>query len=221
MGQLKDIRRQCTNLKDQLPICISVCENFNPKKLESSFITTYKLLSLIDSFAGIEYYNNKLKNKETVTQIEKAFMKNFDKVKEYFLSMRTFTEDFFTALKLKITNMFIFAKINITLSLLTNVAQKERLENMMITSYFASKDVERECKNLIMLKETVEIMRGLGTRWYRCPNGHRYAVGECGRPMQNGICPECGARIGGANHVPEQGNVQVNFYYDDGEENFI
>ena len=219
MGQLKDIRGQFTNLKEQLPICISVCENFNPKKLESSFITTYKLLSLIDSFAGIEYYNNKLKNKEIVTQIEKAFMKNFDKVKEYFLSMRTFTEDFFTALKLKITNMFIFAKINITLSLLTNVAQKERLENMMITSYFASKDVERECKNLILLKETVEIMRGLGTRWYRCPNGHLYAVGECGRPMQNGICPECGARIGGAHHVPEQGNVQVNF--DDGEENFI
>ncbi|KAJ2746219.1 hypothetical protein GGI20_001499 [Coemansia sp. BCRC 34301] len=31
--------------------------------------------------------------------------------------------------------------------------------------------------------------------WRQCPNGHRYAVGECGRPAQVGLCIECKARL--------------------------
>ena len=37
-------------------------------------------------------------------------------------------------------------------------------------------------------------------RWYVCPNGHPYSIGECGRPMQMGNCPDCGAPIGGQHH---------------------
>jgi hypothetical protein len=37
--------------------------------------------------------------------------------------------------------------------------------------------------------------------WYECPNGHRYAVGECTLPMQEARCPECKALIGGRNHT--------------------
>ena len=37
-------------------------------------------------------------------------------------------------------------------------------------------------------------------KWYECPNGHPYAVGECGMPMQKGKCPQCGAVIGGEHH---------------------
>jgi hypothetical protein len=37
--------------------------------------------------------------------------------------------------------------------------------------------------------------------WYECPNGHRYAVGECTLPMQEAKCPECKAPIGGRNHT--------------------
>ena len=35
---------------------------------------------------------------------------------------------------------------------------------------------------------------------YRCPNGHVYLIGECGMAMADGMCPECGATIGGGNH---------------------
>ncbi|KAI9142789.1 hypothetical protein BKA69DRAFT_1113975 [Paraphysoderma sedebokerense] len=45
-----------------------------------------------------------------------------------------------------------------------------------------------------------------GTHWYRCPNGHPYAIGECGGAMQTSTCPECGATIGGASHSLTQGN---------------
>lgn len=43
---------------------------------------------------------------------------------------------------------------------------------------------------------------GLGKgRWFKCPNGHYYAIGECGGAMQESKCPECGAKIGGTNHA--------------------
>nr|XP_042139241.1 E3 ubiquitin-protein ligase RNF213-like [Peromyscus maniculatus bairdii] len=38
-----------------------------------------------------------------------------------------------------------------------------------------------------------------------CPNGHPCAVGECGRPMEESICPDCRIKIGGVNHRPQQG----------------
>ena len=39
-----------------------------------------------------------------------------------------------------------------------------------------------------------------------CPNGHPYYIGECGRPVVQGRCPECGAPIGGTSHRLAQGN---------------
>ena len=58
--------------------------------------------------------------------------------------------------------------------------------------------------------ETVNLLRTLGTTWYKCPNGHLYVVGECGGPMQQGRCPECRQQIGGMNHQPAFGNNAVN-----------
>ncbi|KAL7929042.1 hypothetical protein V8C35DRAFT_203887 [Trichoderma chlorosporum] len=36
--------------------------------------------------------------------------------------------------------------------------------------------------------------------WYTCENNHPFTIGECGMPMEEARCPECGARIGGRNH---------------------
>eukprot|EP00899_Mesostigma_viride_P026984 jgi/Mesvir1/7470/Mv19233-RA.1 len=36
--------------------------------------------------------------------------------------------------------------------------------------------------------------------WYRCPNGHPYAIGDCGGAMQEARCPTCGSAIGGGQH---------------------
>eukprot|EP00731_Ephydatia_muelleri_P002837 Em0001g2837a len=43
-------------------------------------------------------------------------------------------------------------------------------------------------------------------QFYECPMGHRYFVGDCGRPMQQAMCPECRAPIGGQNHQPVGNN---------------
>ena len=65
-----------------------------------------------------------------------------------------------------------------------------------------------------MDEEFIEILRHLGTKWYKCPNGHAYTIGECGLPMEESICPECKEKIGGRDHVPLKSNKMVDFEKD-------
>jgi RZ type zinc finger domain len=51
-------------------------------------------------------------------------------------------------------------------------------------------------EQMAMLQQSLSSSLG----WYRCPNGHLYAIGECTRPMEVGQCVDCGAEIGGRNH---------------------
>ncbi|KAL4233165.1 hypothetical protein ACF0H5_007850 [Mactra antiquata] len=44
--------------------------------------------------------------------------------------------------------------------------------------------------------------------FYRCPNGHPYVIGDCGRPATVGNCRDCGAAIGGEGYRLRPGNVQ-------------
>ncbi len=41
--------------------------------------------------------------------------------------------------------------------------------------------------------------------WHLCQNGHPFTIGECGMPMEQARCPECGAPIGGQNHRAVEG----------------
>lgn len=59
-------------------------------------------------------------------------------------------------------------------------------------------------------RAVMEAMRlGVG-HWYVCPNGHPYAIGECGGAMQESVCYECGARVGGEHHRLAAGNEAWN-----------
>jgi hypothetical protein len=51
--------------------------------------------------------------------------------------------------------------------------------------------------------ERQQIVKAIGLtqgHWFKCPNGHIYAIGECGGAMQEARCNECGAQIGGGSH---------------------
>ncbi|CAH0482404.1 unnamed protein product [Peronospora belbahrii] len=63
--------------------------------------------------------------------------------------------------------------------------------------------VSMEEKRAIKLAMQTEF-RGSG-HWYRCVNGHSYAIGECGAAMEQSRCPECNALVGGTNHSFVQG----------------
>ena len=45
-------------------------------------------------------------------------------------------------------------------------------------------------------KEVVAAMGLSSGHWYSCPNGHVYAIGDCGGATVESTCPECRARFG-------------------------
>lgn len=47
------------------------------------------------------------------------------------------------------------------------------------------------------INQAMEMGKG---HWFKCPNGHVYAIGECGGAMEEGTCNECYASIGGSRH---------------------
>ncbi|KAL1880749.1 hypothetical protein Daus18300_001363 [Diaporthe australafricana] len=46
--------------------------------------------------------------------------------------------------------------------------------------------------------------------WYTCELGHPFTVGECGLPMEQARCPECGSAVGGQGHEPAEGVRHAN-----------
>ena len=77
----------------------------------------------------------------------------------------------------------------------------EQLENKLrdIESY-----LNKYTNVTITQEERTMIHKAMGFQkghWFKCPNGHIYAIGECGGAMQTATCPECGCAIGGANHA--------------------
>uniref|UniRef100_A0A8B9KLP9 Zinc finger, NFX1-type containing 1 n=1 Tax=Astyanax mexicanus TaxID=7994 RepID=A0A8B9KLP9_ASTMX len=55
-----------------------------------------------------------------------------------------------------------------------------------------------------MIVNAMNMNRG---HWFKCPNGHIYAIGDCGGAMESRKCPDCDARIGGASHTLTAGNT--------------
>jgi len=75
--------------------------------------------------------------------------------------------------------------------------------SFFVNSYFPCGPDDVDSIVLGALKQTDRI-----STW-ACPNGHKYVIGECGRPAQISKCP-CGAEIGGTSHVPTKQCRPVN-----------
>ena len=63
-------------------------------------------------------------------------------------------------------------------------------------------------------EEFLNTLRNIGTKWYQCPNGPAYVIGECGLAMIESRCPECGEKIGGKDHTLLATNKLVDFDLD-------
>ena len=60
------------------------------------------------------------------------------------------------------------------------------------------------------MEEMQMIMKATGldnSHWNKCPNGHLYAIADCGGAMMESKCPECKAVIGGSDHTLAHGNT--------------
>ncbi|KAL2816292.1 hypothetical protein BJX63DRAFT_143404 [Aspergillus granulosus] len=63
--------------------------------------------------------------------------------------------------------------------------------------------VTAEEKQQVYQAMAVQFM-GTG-HWYYCRNRHPFTVGECGLPMEQARCPQCGEGVGGRDHTPAPG----------------
>lgn len=79
----------------------------------------------------------------------------------------------------------------------------DKLKKALPVGGLGVSEEERKMINSVMSKD----WKGAKGHWFKCPNGHIYAIGECGGANQESKCPECGAAIGGMNHALRQGNV--------------
>jgi len=196
-------------VKDTLSICLS----FQPDLVQSKLITTYNILTQLPFLLGIEYYEKKLKSDIQqgikINQIDNKFLKNYNIIKKYFEGFQKFNNDFFIDFKRKIQNLLSYVKSKEISSLYSFMLGVGSLNKKLESNNFNCTEKELENFSEKAVYETHQILRSLGTRWYKCPNGHLYVVGECGGPMERSICPECHARIGGMDHIPESGNQVV------------
>uniref|UniRef100_A0A8D0HDW3 RZ-type domain-containing protein n=1 Tax=Sphenodon punctatus TaxID=8508 RepID=A0A8D0HDW3_SPHPU len=58
-------------------------------------------------------------------------------------------------------------------------------------------------------EERVQIVEAMGFprgHWFKCRNGHVYAISDCGGAMERSRCPECQGIIGGENHALDRSN---------------
>lgn len=62
--------------------------------------------------------------------------------------------------------------------------------------------LSKEEKQMIHLAMSKDFHGGSQSKghWFTCTKGHYYCITECGGPMQESNCPECGEKIGGQNH---------------------
>ncbi|KIY70900.1 hypothetical protein CYLTODRAFT_391263 [Cylindrobasidium torrendii FP15055 ss-10] len=62
------------------------------------------------------------------------------------------------------------------------------------------------------VNEMKEVVKAFGFshtgHFYNCPNGHPFVITECGGAMQQAVCPECSAPIGGMNHSLDSSNTR-------------
>ncbi|KAI0904565.1 hypothetical protein F4823DRAFT_203748 [Ustulina deusta] len=82
----------------------------------------------------------------------------------------------------------------------------EEAEKMLRDAVFYTKVSAEEMR--AVYKAMASEFLGTG-HWYQCVNGHPFTIGECGMPMEQARCPECGSPVGGAQHRAVDGVRQA------------
>ncbi|XP_014216560.1 NFX1-type zinc finger-containing protein 1-like [Copidosoma floridanum] len=82
----------------------------------------------------------------------------------------------------------------------------ENIETELITNSMELNE-RNKSESLIERKNIIKAVGLTQGHWFKCPNGHYYAIGECGGAMQRSKCIECKASIGGENHHIDPNNT--------------
>jgi hypothetical protein len=165
---------------------------------------------LIKTFLELEKFSFELEEKNendknkihNLSLIEQKFLNNFNIIKEYFIELKQFNNHFFKNFTKKIKNLKLYQKKIENSNLIIDLNELEK-SNFNI-------EINEQNEIIIDIYKAKELLKEInGTSWYQCPNGHVYAIGDCGNPWENAKCPECNESIGGTLHQLNEGNVRL------------
>ncbi|RDW78563.1 putative NF-X1 finger and helicase domain protein [Aspergillus mulundensis] len=74
-------------------------------------------------------------------------------------------------------------------------------ETMFLSTFYS---IVTNAERLAVVQAMASEFVGTG-HWYYCGNGHPFTIGECGGAIQESLCPECGAPVGGRQHRVVEG----------------
>ena len=172
---------------------------------------------------GIEYYVYNIKSKNNEEK-EYKFLMNYNIIKNYFSKIDgQLTHIFFKSLKRKIDNMLCYTILKLKSKKMfqycatlyenykneSEEKEKKIIESIEKSNFSSDINLKDFYQNTQIELEEISLIRTLGNTWYKCPKGHPYTVGECGRPMEESICPECNLKIGGLDHIPANQNIKI------------
>ena len=215
IGNIECLNKIYIGLNILLEDCNRICSSFNPDIVQAKLITTYNILTQLEIFVAIEYYQKKIMTKvrehKELSLIEEQYLWNYNIIKEYFMGYKSFNNFFFEDFQNKLKNLLCFIQIeeNSQITSMLMFGGRNLIIRMEHNNFHCTNEELKEFR-IISKFDAQKILQSLGTTWYKCPNGHFYVIGDCGQPMQNSRCPECGSQIGGIGHIPQSGNVQVN-----------
>jgi hypothetical protein len=172
------------------------------------------MLTLIEKLLKTEEIFVNVKEEYKNTQLFKLFNNHYISLVKRFEKVYFMKKEDFDKLSMKVDSVYYaililekyesYNKTSLCDYLIDNKLMIEDVKNLeKFKDHFGSLDQ----------RKIVEIINVLvGMKWYSCPNRHVYAIGECGRPMEEAQCPECDSRIGGLNHNLVDNNRQFNPY---------
>ncbi|CAM9306733.1 unnamed protein product [Pylaiella littoralis] len=74
---------------------------------------------------------------------------------------------------------------------------KTSMDNLLRLDEALLQEISQEEVEMVKAAAADTQLHGGVTKWYTCPNGHIYGVGDCGMLNGAGNCMECGAAVGG------------------------
>ncbi|XP_046560595.1 NFX1-type zinc finger-containing protein 1-like [Haliotis rubra] len=105
--------------------------------------------------------------------------------------------------------------------IIRRLASSEKHESVLPDAKLLVEEVKghvSESKTGACDEERVVFLEATGLKqghWYKCKEGHVYAIGECVRPYEEVTCPECGGSIGEAAQSLTEDNAFAPEMYDD------
>nr|XP_006003202.1 PREDICTED: NFX1-type zinc finger-containing protein 1 [Latimeria chalumnae] len=235
-GSINEIELNRERLKNVLKEANTIALNLKleNKQLQTELQRSdlsMKSINLIEN--KIAFYKRlaELKSKQRMSIEERTeFKTRLEQCQEWLLKPRVrFTGQELSDLQSEVQRLTYLAELNvrckmasgrITSSVESEVSSVRKV--LQSTKRFSEQDETFVKGKMVKLKsvlvttglgisesERVAIVKAMGLRqghWYKCPNGHVYAITECGGATERRKCPDCDAVIGGQDHALEQGN---------------